>query len=490
VSGAHLSGTRACGGGATDTVVVARRLEYMLLRFPALAQRIHGAIDAMHASGHKHCSPLYNHKFNVLTCHINAVLNEQRNRLINYMKSSAAKMGQVRAMVYIRYHIAMLNLDMIMARKFSTNTPTVPTYVFDGVRVGISFNTFHPQRPYERPYNSHEVRDQGVRDLYFGCAPASRLMIPGAQNRKTLWDLAAGGQAGEEECSSFESWMQESRPCLLPFIHISDGRLDTERVRGILPLLKHWSSTAPESLALPVELVPLLRDIITADDPVLQPAQCAQIQRWSRAVYDLLLVRVTGVEHPPADTTGYHIDPAVAALLSEMCTLTLKCFEAESGDMETRPWPPRDHVAVHEFEEMIRTASYAPQHPVIRQLPHFRYDRVNAAARRRRCTAALSERDAEFHALLRMSQSMGVTCNKYKDRASSRISPGLFTVFCAGCCVCVAFELMACVESPQTAFNIFALRAFTDAELAAHTAYLHGGEWKDPACVLLYRREE
>jgi hypothetical protein len=468
----------------------AHRLEYMLLRFPALAQRIHGAIDAMHASGHKHCSPLYNHKFNVLTCHVNAVLNEQRNRLINYMKSSAAKMGQVRAMVYIRYHIAMLNLDMIMARKFSTNEPTLPTYVFDGVRVGISCNTFHPQRPYERPYNYQEARDHGAGDLYFGCAPASRLMIPGVGHRKTLWDLASGIEAGEEECSSLLLWMKESRPCLLSFVQISDGRLETRRIGAMLPLLKHWSSTAPESLALPAMLVPLLREIMAEEVPALQPAQSAQIQRWSRVVYDLLLLRLTDVDHAHADATGYRIDPAVAALLSVMCTLTLKCFEAESGDLETRPWPPRDHAALHEFEEMVRTASYAPQHPVIRQLPYFRYDRMNAASRHRRRAAAVQQDDLEFHDLMDISQSIGVTCNKYRDRASSRISPGLFTVFYAGCCVCVAFELMACVESPQTAFNTFALRAFTDAEMAAHRVYLEGGEWKDPACVLLHRREE
>jgi hypothetical protein len=49
---------------------------------------------------------------------------------------------------------------------------------------------------------------------------------------------------------------------------------------------------------------------------------------------------------------------------------------------------------------------------------------------------------------------------------------------------------MACVESPQTAFNTFALPAFTGDVMAVHKAYLEGGDWKDPACVRLHRREE
>ena len=63
--------------------------------------------------GHKHCSPLFSTKLNVATKHLNAALNEQKNRIINYMKATVSQMAQVRMVVYVRYHIAMLNLVKI-----------------------------------------------------------------------------------------------------------------------------------------------------------------------------------------------------------------------------------------------------------------------------------------------------------------------------------------------------------------------------------------
>ena len=68
-----------------------------------MAENVLCIIDALHHSGHTNCSPEYNHKLNLATQKVNALLNEQKNRIINYMKTSAAFMGQIRVMVYCRY---------------------------------------------------------------------------------------------------------------------------------------------------------------------------------------------------------------------------------------------------------------------------------------------------------------------------------------------------------------------------------------------------
>ena len=61
---------------------------------------------------------------------------------------------------------------------------------------------------------------------------------------------------------------------------------------------------------------------------------------------------------------------------------------------------------------------------------------------------------------------------------------GLFTGFCVGCSVCVFFELMADVESPQTAFNMFSLHAWSAADLKAHNRWMEEGIWEDPMTLI------
>ena len=74
----------------------------MLLRYPQMATHITCVIDALHQSGHTDCSPLFNHKLSVAVQNFNAALNEQKNRIINHMKTSAPHMGQIRFAVYVQ----------------------------------------------------------------------------------------------------------------------------------------------------------------------------------------------------------------------------------------------------------------------------------------------------------------------------------------------------------------------------------------------------
>jgi hypothetical protein len=85
-------------------------MQSLLLRYPEMAEHYQFIIDALHHSGHSHCSPLYNHKMSVALKHVNAAINEQKNRILRYMETSVAFMGQIRAAVYIRYHLARLSV--------------------------------------------------------------------------------------------------------------------------------------------------------------------------------------------------------------------------------------------------------------------------------------------------------------------------------------------------------------------------------------------
>ena len=78
-------------------------LQSLMLRYPAMAEHYQGIIDALHHSGHTNCSPLYNHKMSLAVAYINASINEQKNKLLRYMETSVAFMGQIRASVYIRF---------------------------------------------------------------------------------------------------------------------------------------------------------------------------------------------------------------------------------------------------------------------------------------------------------------------------------------------------------------------------------------------------
>lgn len=180
-----------------------------------MAQQLHFIIDAMHAAGHVRCSPFYNHKIQILTKQLNALLNEQKNRVINYMKSSAVYMGQIRALPYILYHIAMLNLDQIICVRLNGLMCELETIavVFDGVKVGVNTRLFWPQRPYELPW---DVQPQmKPRDMVMGSKFETRAMIPNHLHRATLFTLVTDRVGVQREsCDDLWEWMETTRPCL------------------------------------------------------------------------------------------------------------------------------------------------------------------------------------------------------------------------------------------------------------------------------------
>ena len=74
-------------------------MQSMMLRYPPMAKHFQFIIDNIHHSGHSNCSPLYNHKMSLAVSFVNASINEQKNKLLRYMETSLAFMGQVRSCV-------------------------------------------------------------------------------------------------------------------------------------------------------------------------------------------------------------------------------------------------------------------------------------------------------------------------------------------------------------------------------------------------------
>lgn len=410
-----------------------------------MAQQLHFIIDAMHAAGHVRCSPFYNHKIQILTKQLNALLNEQKNRIINYMKSSAVYMGQIRALPYILYHIAMLNLDQIICVRLNGLMCELETIavVFDGVKVGVNTRLFWPQRPYELPW---DVQPQmKPRDMVMGSKFETRAMIPNHLHRATLFTLVTDRVGVQREsCDDLWEWMETTRPCLLPFVKVRDGPNDLVSIdksgarKTLVPLLLHWSTVAPETVLMPVPLIPIFSRILNSDridgHIGISVEDANNITRWSSAL-SVLLKHGHAFEMEEGDQdvlismdddVGWLVlSPDVEVLLRVVLVKAQATFKSESR-IETKPWPPIDHVfrTWPAWERMIRTSFFGPSHPVIRQLPTFRLDHVNQLSRDRRKVARSLEDEALLDDLLRQSEVKGLTCNKYKEKVSSRISPG------------------------------------------------------------------
>jgi len=148
-----------------------------------------------------------------------------------------------------------------------------------------------------------------------------------------------------------------------------------------------------------------------------------------------------------------------------------------AGAPATRPFKQSDYF-VSDFDQFVRTCTFAPTHPVLRTLPYFKQDYIAQMSGSSRRKTKKNETKAAREELRRQSEMMGQTCNKYKTKQRA-LTPGMFTVFCGGCGVCVAFEMMPIFESPVTAFKTFLHRAWTIEDFETLTIYEATEEWND-----------
>ena len=276
--------------------------------------------------------------------------------IINYMKSSCATMGQIRGMVYIRYHFAMLNLDWIQARK-SISQPDIlqqlkcSAIVFDGVAVGINGALFCPQRPQEKPHNWSPVSDTMPRLLTDGSPFQARAMLPAVKIRTLLLSLLTD-KVGitDKENETLHAWLRQHRPTLLPFItlieHEGSFHLDTSvNQKRLRPLLLHWASGAPEIVVLGVLVIPTVDKIVNLQPPLVSVEDATLFSRVSPALSCLLQFSAIhdnthGVEEMRELTQGVTLSDEVLSLWRVMLDLAKKCFHPASGKPTTRGFKP------------------------------------------------------------------------------------------------------------------------------------------------------
>jgi hypothetical protein len=171
------------------------------------------------------------------------------------------------------------------------------------------------------------------------------------------------------------------------------------------------------------------------------------IVMFGDALHDLIVYDCVENQHSDVVQEG-KVSRDLVALL-KLCLRVARASlrstsRVESGQSVTQPFDRRLHYR-NDFEEFIRTGVYAPSHPVIRTFPYFRQDYLAHMDSSRRRKAGQEQKCEAAEILRKQSERMGQTCNKYKTRQRA-LTPGLFTVFCGGCGVCEAFEMMPIAE--------------------------------------------
>lgn len=500
-------------------------LRYTCIRFPSLVQQILPYIDALHHSGHKNCSPAFNTKFNAITSanKINVALNEQKNRIINYMKSSASMMGIIRLMEYVLYHLACLNLiqigtkaliDEIQGRSAAPAAGIalpLQTYVFDGVRVGCKKRSCYIDRPHEIPHD--KLDQQSPSALFVGSTVDKTVMICNPDVRATLSKLIsckAKDSPTFEDVSELNTWMSANRPALKVYIDTvfsstseTTGAADKvmyclkkdENTELILPLVSHWASPSPEIIIIPVVIMLTVCDIVATKK--VTPSQNSEISTYSEGLrrlihHDKKANSGRGAQHSSEDVLAVTISDTLVNLLKEMLSVARSCLAGDAGSHTTAPWPVQSpnlgedgdvSECAEGWEHMIRTGSYFPHHPIFRRLQYCKHDYCNEKTAERKKGKLIHQGKEVLQDLQYQIKRMGLTCNKYKEK-SSKLTPGLFTVFCACCSVCVGFEVMDNPESPATAFKVFTHRAWTVSDFETREKWLKHGCWEDTVTVL------
>ena len=465
-----------------------------MLRVPALAGHIDPFIDAFHHDGHSNCSPQYNHKRSLALTSINAALNEQKNRLMRYMETSVAFMGQVRAMVYMRYHLAFLSMAQKEANRLRTvinSAPVHATQVCDGVSIGLRLAACHVVRPWLIPNDLDKIKAhlqasssleqvQTVKQsmLFEGCSLHNYTMITNHQIRRILWELADRKPVTKARFKDLEEWVDKQKKELKPYIAArEDGDLCylSPNLEGIRDVLAHWGCPDPEIKLVPPNVFEEVSRIIREKSASQQDLQ--KISVYSCGLHDLIVHdRAT---HKVVASKG-QLSSQLLALLQSSLSKARNSLETGAGC--TAPYS----TPLSDFEEMVRTGSYFPNHPVIRTFPWFMYDFNNRIAKNKRDEEhyknAKLQAKQELHNEL---GEMGHTCNKHKTSQRS-LTPGIFTVFCGGCGVCEGFEMMPVAESPLTAFHVFANRAWHSNDHVAAKFYEDNNVWFD--CIGMHKK--
>ena len=217
-----------------------------------------------------------------------------------------------------------------------------------------------------------------------------------------------------------------------------------------MQVIAHWSSPAPELKLLPAKVIPVVERVcmsgcISLDDHNIILTHSAGLVRLIQ--YDEVVQQRKGNGLGQSLGAEHASRPVSAELLALLKVMLQKARAGLTGKsrVTTVPWS----TSLQPMEDMLRTGTYAPHHPVFRSLPFFKYDYLNKQQVERYALnkeEELRNMRAERTAL---SQRMGSTCNKLKTKQKV-LSSGVFTILCNRCGIIEYFELMCQPESPAT----------------------------------------
>jgi len=481
-------------------------LQSLMLRYPPMAKRYQCIIDNIHHSGHSNCSPLYNHKMSLAVSFVNASINEQKNKLLRYMETSLAFMGQIRGCVFVRYKMAQLSLRQkeinVLRRahdaRVKWNPSPTAVKVFDGVTIGFKVSMCHMVRPWELPNDLDHLKSKGFitghpSKLFKGCDVENYTMIPSSEQRLVLWQLTEGKTVSEARYLSFIQWLRQHRPEIEPYIRTkSSGSgqyalLDVDSDRHyttIRRVLAHWGCPDPELKFISPPLFTTVQSIIDEGGKI----DSSRTQRISLYADGLSsLIEYDGRVHPEFAKEG-KLSTQLVSLLRLSLDIASSSIRGKTNS-EHRKDGHGDPISVTQpyirssyfdtgFEEFVRTGVFSPNHPAMRTFPYFEQDYLAGMSQTRRTNKRQADKAQAQHLLRVQSERFGANCNKYKARTRA-LTPGLFTVFCGSCGVCEYVELMPRFESPVIAFRVFAHRAWTEDDHSVMEHFEKYSLWDD-----------
>jgi hypothetical protein len=222
-------------------------------------------------------------------------------------------------------------------------------------------------------------------------------------------------------------------------------------VKHIKDCLLHWASNAaPEVMLVNTMIMPVVVKMIAHQEMPLGD-DLNTLCMFGEGVSSL--IKFDHHRYPDLAQSG-----KLSQELTGLLTVSVKLVRAGLvGDgLQSKcipgPWPTLESETYSPFEEMVRTGTWAPGIPLKWTMPTFHQDHLAHQARAR------SQKAKED--LNKQLTEMGTACTKKQPRHRA-LTPGMFTIFCAGCGICVLFEMMDHAECPLTPFKIFAHRDWT-----------------------------
>lgn len=249
-------------------------------------------------------------------------------------------------------------------------------------------------------------------------------------------------------------------------------------VNAIRHVIAHWGCADPELRLIPPSVFFEVEQLVASSSIAELGKSLSTIELYADGLH--MLMKYDSNINPGLACQGM-ISPNLATLLTRSLAVAKQGLKAVTSDLDkeciTKPY--ENPFQGKEFEEMARTGSWFPKHPVIRLFPWFWYDNVAMEGRlARKLTKETQHKEEVLKQRKEDAESYGITCRKHTC-SNHGLVPGMFTVFCGGCGACEGFEIMPIAESPATAFQIFTQRAWVDADYVKQEWYNADKIWAD-----------